>query len=336
MKKIEVTSYADKCQFIERFLSKKDIPYQKIEGKTFEDVELHRYIITVPDDLASNIIESISKIVNTKQRDIFITTNKIDATVSEYLHDLAGKIKKPKKRPQVVEELIPQTEPFVHFKKDLFFMIMISTVIASAGLYMNSPAVVIGAMLISPLIGPLTAFSFNAAIGRPEKMLKSFVSGFILIITIVAVSSAVSLIAIQFVELPITNEIEIRTTPSPVDVVMGILLGVAAGIAMVSIIPGILVGVAIAAALVPPATVIGIGLALFDFDIFSGSLLLTSSNVVGLVLGCTIVFFLKGITPRKYHERAVAKKYLVGTIILYICLGILLTVLSVFFADVLF
>ena len=323
----------DKCLLIEKFLFKKDLPYQKIEGKTFEDVELVRYIITTPDDLAPNIIESLSKIVNTKQRDIFITTNKIDATVSEYLHDLVGKIKKPKKIPQVVEELIPQTEPFVHFKKDLFIMIMISTVIASAGLYMNSPAVVIGAMLISPLIGPLTAFSFNAAIGRPEKMLRSFVSGFVLIITVVAVSSAVSLIAIQFVDLPITHEIETRTTPSPVDVILGILLGVAAGIAMVSIIPGILVGVAIAAALVPPATVIGIGLALFDFDIFSGSLLLTSSNVVGLVLGCTIVFLLRGITPRKYHERSTAKKYLTGTILFYICLGIVLVTLSLFFID---
>ncbi|WP_420544614.1 DUF389 domain-containing protein [Nitrosopumilus sp.] len=263
----------DKCLLIEKFLFKKDLPYQKLEGKTFEDVELARYIITAPDDLAPNIIDSLSKIVNTKQRDIFITTNKIDATVSEYLHDLVGKIKKPKKIPQVVEELIPQTEPFVHFKKDLLIMIMISTVIASAGLYMNSPAVVIGAMLISPLIDPLTVFSFNAAIGRPEKMLRSFVSGFVLIVTVVAVSSTVSLIAIQFVELPITHEIETKTSPSPVDVILGILLGVAAGIAMVSIIPGIL-GVAIAAALVPPATVIGIGLALFNFDIFSGSLLL--------------------------------------------------------------
>ena len=235
--------------------------------------------------------------------------------------------------PQVVEELIPQTEPFVHFKKDLFFMIIISTVIASAGMYMNSPAVVIGAMLISPLIGPLTAFSFNAAIGRPRKMLDAFVSGFILIITVVVVSSVVSLVAIQFVDLPITNEIESRTAPSPIDVILGILLGAAAGIAMISIIPGILVGVAIAAALVPPATVIGIGLALFDLDIFSGSLLLTSSNVVGLILGCTIVFLLRGITPRKYHDRASAKKYLMGTITLYICLGIILTLLSGFFAN---
>ena len=215
-------------------------------------------------------------------------------------------------------------------------MIIISTVIALTGLFMNSPAVVIGAMLISPLIGPLTAFSFNAAIGRPKKMFEAFVSGFILIITVITVSSVVSLLAMQFIDIPITNEIEARTTPSPVDVVLGILLGVAAGIAMISIIPGILVGVAIAAALVPPATIIGIGLALFDLDIFSGALLLTSSNVVGLILGCTVVFLVRGITPRKYHERTGAKKYLIGTIILYICLGIVLTLLSGFFAGYLF
>ncbi len=328
MEKIEVTSYLDKCQFIEKFLSKKDLPYQKIEGKTFEDVELLRYIITVPDDLAPNIIESLSKIVNTKQRDIFITTSKIDATVSEYLHDLIEKIKKPKKMPQVVEELIPQTEPFVHFKKDLFIMIIISSVIAMTGLYMNSPAVVIGAMLISPLIGPLTAFSFNAAIGRPKKMFDAFVSGLILIVTVIAVSSVVSLAAMQFIDLPITNEIEIRTSSSPVDVIIGLLLGVAAGIAMISTIPGILVGVAIAAALVPPATVVGIGIAFFDIDIFNGALLLTSSNVVGLILGCMIVFFFRGITPRRYHDRKTAKKYLIGTIVLYICLGIILTLLN--------
>ena len=186
------------------------------------------------------------------------------------------------------------------------------------------------------MIGPLTAFSFNAAIGRPKKMLRSFVSAFILIITVVAVSSVVSLVAMQFVELPITHEIESRTTTSPVDVILGILLGVAAGIAMISIIPGILVGVAIAAALVPPATVIGIGLALFDLDIFSGSLLLTSSNIVGLILGCTLVFLVRGITPRKYYERKHARKYLIGTIILYICLGITLTVINGFFRDYLF
>ena len=334
MQKIEVTSYLDKCQFVENFLSKKDLPYQKIEGKTFEDVDLFRYVITAPDDLVPGITESLSKIVNTRQRDIYIVTNKIDVTVSDYLNDLVEKIKKPKKIPQMVEELIPQTEPFVHFKKDLFIMIIISSIISMTGLYMNSPAVVIGAMLISPLIGPLTAFSFNAAIGRPKKMLDTLVSGFILIATVVVVSSVTSIIVLQFVDLPITNEIEIRTSSSPVDVVIGILLGVAAGIAMISIIPGILVGVAIAAALVPPATVIGIGLAFFDFDIFGGALLLTSSNVVGLVLGCMLVFFLRGITPRRYYERAVAKKYLVGTIILYIGLGMILTVLNVYFMNI--
>ncbi|MFB5614214.1 MAG: TIGR00341 family protein [Candidatus Nitrosomaritimum yanchengensis] len=331
MRRIEVTSYEDKCEVLENYFAKKDFPFQKISGSTFENMDLFRYVITLPDDLASEIIQSLSKIVNTKQRDIFITSNKIDATVSEYLEEKDETIKEPKKIHRVMEELMPQTEPFVHFKKDLFFMIIIASSIALTGMYLNNAAVVIGAMLIAPLIGPLTAFSFNAAIGRPKKMLKTFLFGLILLLTVIAISAGISVIALQFFDLPITNEIEIRTTPSPVDVAIGILLGIAAGIAMISIIPGILVGVAIAAALVPPATVVGIGIAFFDFDIFSGALLLTSSNVVGLILGCTIVFLLKGITPRQYHERPTAKKYLTGTIVFYIGLGLVLAIITLFF-----
>jgi uncharacterized membrane protein len=88
--------------------------------------------------------------------------------------------------------------------------------------------------------------------------------------------------------------------------------------------------VAIAAALVPPATVTGIGIAFFDYEIFTGGLLLTSSNIIGLILGCMIVFFLKGVTPRKYYERSSAKKYLIISIIFFAFLGLLLGVFSIF------
>ena len=197
-------------------------------------------------------------------------------------------------------------------------------------MFSNSPAIVIGAMLISPLLGPITAFAFNAAVGRPWKMSQSAFSGFVLIATVVLASAVLTFLTGLIFDLPITNEIEIRTNNSPVDVIIGVLLGIAGGIAMVSTIPGILVGVAIAAALVPPATVTGIGIALFDYEIFTGGLLLTSSNIIGLILGCMIVFFLKGVTPRKYYERTSAKKYLLISIIFFAFLGLLLGLFSIF------
>lgn len=227
-----------------------------------------------------------------------------------------------------MEELLPLTDPFTKFKKDLLIMIVIASIVALAGLFGNSPAVVIGAMLISPLLGPITAFSFNAAVGRPLKMRQSALSGFILITAVVAAGAIVTSLASIFMDLPITNEINLRTATSPIDIGISILLGIAGGIAMVSSIPGILVGVAIAAALVPPATVTGIGLGMLDARIFTGAMLLTSSNVIGLLLGSMIVFFVRGVTPRKYYEKEKARRYIVLTILIFTGLSVLLGVLS--------
>ena len=101
-------------------------------------------------------------------------------------------------------------------------------------------------------------------------------------------------------------------------------VGFAGGIAMSTNIPGILVGVAIAAALVPPATVSGIGIALWDYDIFSNALTLTAANIIGLVLGMMVVFFIGGVTPRKFYEKENAQKHIVITISVFIGLSVLL------------
>jgi len=330
LKRIELTSFPDKQEYIENFLDKQQVPFQRFEGKTSEDRLLYRYIIISPDDLANPIVQTFSKIIDTKERELYITNENVEATVSDYLHQLKEKAMPKRKIPQLIEELIPLTEPFIRFRKDLTIMIIISSAVALVGLFSNSPAIVIGAMLISPLLGPITAFAFNAAVGRPWKMLQSAFSGFVLIATVVLASAVLTFLTGLIFDLPITNEIEIRTNNSPVDVIIGVLLGIAGGIAMVSTIPGILVGVAIAAALVPPATVTGIGIALFDYEIFTGGLLLTSSNIIGLILGCMIVFFLKGVTPRKYYERTGAKKYLLISIIFFAFLGLLLGLFSIF------
>lgn len=330
MERIEVTVYPNSAESIEAILKEFDVPYFKMQGET-HGAELVHYTITVPDELAHDIVDKLAKIIDTKQKNTYITNEKLEATVSDYLQNLAEKIRKPKKVAQVVEELIPLTEPFIHFRKDLLIMIVIASIVAISGLFANSPAVVIGAMLISPLIGPITAFSFNAAVGHPLKMKKSAIYGFMLVVAVVATGAVVTTIASFFIDLPITNEINLRTSTSPIDMGISILLGIAGGIAMVSAIPGILVGVAIAAALVPPAAVTGIGLAFLDARIFTGAMLLTSANVIGLLLGSMIVFFIRGITPRKYYEKEKARKYLVLTIFIFTGLSVILGILSFLF-----
>lgn len=328
MERIEVTAYPNSAEAVEQILKEFEVPYFRAAGKS-AGVDVFHYTITAPEDMAHDLVEKLAKVIETKQMNTYITNEKVEATVSDYLQRLAEKVSKKKKVAQVVEELIPLTEPFIRFRKDMLIMIVIASMVALSGLFGNNPAVVIGAMLISPLIGPITAFSFNAAVGHPTKMKHAAFSGFILVVAVVGAAAVATMLASLFMDLPITNEILLRTSTSPIDVGIAILLGMAGGIAMVSAIPGILVGVAIAAALVPPATVTGIGIAMLDEKIFTGALLLTSSNIIGLLLGCMIVFFIRGISPRKYYEKEQARKYIIFTILVFVGLSVLLGIFSI-------
>lgn len=326
MKKIEITCYEQRGSSVEYILKKYKVPYH-IDLAMYDNSKLLRYTIISLDDISSAIVNELNKLVDTRQKEVLITSQTIDATLSEYLTNLGEEEKakhKVVKKKKLTEEFHALIEPSVEFNKNLLFMIVIAATVATVGLFANNASLVIGAMLISPLLGPITAFSFNVVVGKPEKASKATVSGLILLAAVIATGAILTAIALQFTDLPLTNEILSRTEISPVYLVVAIALGFAGGIAMTTDIPGILVGVAIAAALVPPATVAGIGIALLDFDIFFSALTLTAANVIGLLLGTMGVFFLKGITPRRIYEKEKAQRYIVITIIIFIGLSVLL------------
>lgn len=326
MKKIEITCYEQRAQNIEYVLKKFKVPYH-VDLTMHENEKLLRYTIICLNDLATDLVNQLNRLVDTRKKEVLITSQTIEATLSEYLNTLEEEEKaKPKKaeKKKLTEEFKALIEPNVEFNKNLLFMVIIAAGVATAGLFANNASLVIGAMLISPLLGPLTAFSFNVTVGRPDKVYKATISGLILIAAIIVTGAILTVISLQFVDLPLTEEILLRTEISPIYLAVAIALGFAGGIAMTTDIPGILVGVAIAAALVPPAVVSGIGIALWDFDIFSNALTLTAANIIGLILGTMSVFFMEGISPRKFYEKEKAQKYLIITIALFIGLSILL------------
>lgn len=61
-----------------------------------------------------------------------------------------------------------------------------------------------------------------------------------------------------------------------------------------------------------------------DFDIFSSALTLTAANIIGLVLGMMVVFFIGGVTPRKFYEKEKAQKHMIITITIFIGMSVLL------------
>jgi uncharacterized hydrophobic protein (TIGR00341 family) len=241
------------------------------------------------------------------------------------MNKIKEKVAKEESVKNPLERLITETDKYVRLKKDAFAMALFATLVAFAGLFLDNVAILIGAMLLSPLIGPLNAFAVNANLGRLRKVAISqlFILG--LLASIIALSAATTFIVSQFVNIPLTSgQILIRNHASLFDLAIALILGLAGGLALFIAIPELLVGVAIAVALVPPATVAGMGLALENAGLFIGALILTFVYLIGLELGSTIMLRIRGVTPRRYYEKAEARVKLAYSIaILAVLFGVL-------------
>jgi len=161
------------------------------------------------------------------------------------------------------------------------FMTAMSGGIAILGLLLSSPAVVIGAMLLSPLMGPIMGLGFALAIWDYDWIKQSARSlswGTVMAILLCAL--VVFFSPIQ----TITPEIAARTKPNLFDLGVAFFSALAGAYAMIRGREGTIVGVAIATALMPPLAVVGFGLATFNWTVFSGALLLYVTNLITIAL----------------------------------------------------
>ncbi len=169
--------------------------------------------------------------------------------------------------------------------------------IATLGLVLNSPAVIIGAMLISPLMGPILAGGLALATGDVILGLRSALN--LTLSCLLAVGFAFLLVAVlPFKE--ITNEIAVRTHPNTLDLAVAFFSGAIGSIAICKEVKGVVTsipGVAIAVALMPPLGVVGYGVAVafsLDFDegmqVATGGGLLFLTNLVAITFTAMIVF----------------------------------------------
>jgi uncharacterized hydrophobic protein (TIGR00271 family) len=192
---------------------------------------------------------------------------------------------------EVREELIDDAQP----GRDYFVLIVLSSIIASLGLLLNSPAVVIGAMLVAPLMSPILGFSLAIVLGEVRLLRTSLESVFKGVIATIIVSILVGLISPLKVMTP---EIMARTQPTLLDLFIALASGMAGAYALSrKDVSAALPGVAIAAALAPPLGVVGLGIALGNMPAAGGALLLFTTNLITISLAGMIIFTLLGIHP---------------------------------------
>ncbi|MCB2051085.1 MAG: TIGR00341 family protein, partial [Novosphingobium sp.] len=187
------------------------------------------------------------------------------------------------------------------------FMLMMSAGIAILGLLLSSPAVVIGAMLLSPLMGPIMGLGFALAIGDfgwTKQSAKSLAIGTVLSILFCAFIVFVSPLQ------TVTSEIASRTRPNLFDLLVALFSALAGAYAMIRGREGTVVGVAIATALMPPLAVVGFGLATLNGTVFWGALLLFFTNLMTIALTAAIMARLYGFRT-SLSERNTQVQYLI-------------------------
>ncbi len=181
-------------------------------------------------------------------------------------------------------------------------LMVLSTFLATIGLYLDSPSVIIGAMLLAPLMAPIVSLSMGMLRGDSDMFQKSIIK--IVAGTLIALFSS-ALISLLFPDKPVTNEMLNRLNPTLLDLMVAVVSGFAAAYSKSfrEIIQN-LAGVAIAVALVPPLSVAGIGLGRLDPHFFFQAFLLFSSNLVGIVVAGTCVFRVLGYSAALRKKRS--------------------------------
>jgi len=218
-------------------------------------------------------------------------------------------------------------EQGIVFKGTNLWILVFAIVVASVGLNMNSTAVIIGAMLISPLMGPINGVGYSLAT-YDFQLLRRSLKNFSFAVGVSLLTST-----FYFLLSPINeahSELLARTSPTIYDVIIALFGGLAGIVAMSSRLKGnVIPGVAIATALMPPICTAGYGLATYQFNFFFGALYLFTINTVFIAFAALIVcqllrFPIRSIVDpaRKKHVNRVISIVILLTLIPSIIFGV--------------
>ena len=240
---------------------------------------------------------------NTKDWRIIILP--VEAVAPKVETEEAEKARRQRKTVALREEIYQDVAAGATLSSDFFVLTALSTVVASIGLSTNNIAVVIGAMVIAPLLGPVIAFSFGGALGDLGLILRSARNALAGLGLGVALSICIGLFfPVDFQ----SHELTSRTVLGLDAIALALASGGAAALSISAGLPSALVGVMVAVALLPPAAAAGLFLGGGDPESAIRAAILLAVNVVCVNLAALAVFAYKGVRPRTWREQVSAEK----------------------------
>lgn len=208
---------------------------------------------------------------------------------------------------------------------DYLILVALSSSIATLGLLSDSPAVIIGAMVVAPLMSPILAIGLATTTGAKKLLKDALLTLFIGAVLSIVISMLLTWVndELPFISLhQMPGEVMSRTRSSPVDLTIAIAGGLAAAYAVTRPrLSAALPGVAIATALMPPVCTIGIGLALQDWQVASGAGLLFITNAVAIAFASGLIFLTRGFSKeQRFGDAKVPATLWISTILVVVLL----------------
>ena len=223
------------------------------------------------------------------------------------------------------EELLTELEKNSRQNLNFFILVFLSTIVAAVGLIKDNVAVVIGAMVIAPLLGPNLSLALGTALGERKLMWKSIKTNMAGLGLTLLLSVLIGFLWPLNFE---SRELLARTDVGLDSVVLALASGAAAVLSLTTGLSSVLVGVMVAVALMPPAVTLGLMLSGGQYHLATGALILLAINVVCLNLAANLVFLAKGIGPRTWHGKRQARHSMIASISFWaLALTVLVTVI---------
>ena len=203
------------------------------------------------------------------------------------------------------EELYEDIKNGARCSRVYLAMVVLSTIVAAIGLHQNSVAIIIGAMVIAPLLGPNVALALGTTLGDLSLLRRALLTALAGIATAMALSVIIG--ALRHVD-PALSEVASRTRVRLDDIAVALASGCAGALAFTTGVSATLIGVMVAVALLPPLVTFGLLLGGGHPVLAMGALSLFLLNLICVNLAGVATFLVQGIHPASWWEKDRAVK----------------------------
>lgn len=316
MRLVQITIPSGKRETLADVLEEEGVDYvitDETSGREFEGIAY----VPLPTPAVEPTLQTLRD-AGLSEEETFTFVIEANTVVSRRFDELQARYAEERDEDRIArDELVSAAAELAPGLPTYVVMTVVSAVVATAGLLLNSAAVVVGSMVIAPLVGPALSTSVGTVVNdRP--MFRRGVRLQVLGIALSVFAAFVFAFLVRHGNLvpplaDVTTVPEIRERVAPDFLMLAIAIGagVAGAISLTSGFSVAIVGVMIAVALIPPAATVGIGLAWGQPLVTLGSGVLTLVNFLSINLAALAVLWYKGYSPEHWFERDPARKALI-------------------------